>query len=108
MRRFTLSAATPITALLLTACTQGALSGSGVATAERAPLSGPRANIERKLPVYGYDDVDVTRMSNGQVMAIYQTLYSKRSPGDIRARVGSIIRPGPLQRGVDRILGQGR
>ena len=108
MRCFTLPATILIVALATSACSQGALTGPGITTIGQAPLTGPRSNIENELPLYGYDDVDVSQLSNGQVMAIYRTLYSKRSPGDIRGRISSIIRPGPLQRGVDRVFGQDR
>ncbi|KIT15357.1 hypothetical protein [Jannaschia aquimarina] len=86
----------PILAGLLLACT---------ATPQLAqePLSGPRANVARALPFYGFGDVDVERLSNNQVMQIYSLIHSERSQGDIRQLIRSTIEPGLLQRGVDRL-----
>jgi hypothetical protein len=67
-------------------------------------LTGVRADIARELPYYGYGDVDVRRLSAGQVSQIYHLLYSNRSQGDKRGLIGAVLRRGLLQRGVDRIL----
>ncbi|MGB3553086.1 MAG: hypothetical protein WBA25_00430 [Jannaschia sp.] len=68
------------------------------------PLVGQRADVARELPRYGYGDVDVRRLSSGQVAQIAHLIYSGRSEGDIRGQIGSTLRRGLLQRGVDRVI----
>ncbi len=64
------------------------------------PLRGQRADVAVNLPRYGYRDVDVRRLSNGQVAQISALIHSNRSEGDIRSLVASTLRGGALQRTI--------
>lgn len=108
MPRIKRSVAALLMAFAPAACAQGALTGPGITTVGQAPLTGPRADIARELPRYGYGDTDVSRLSSGQVMHIYHLLYSGRSQGDVRGQIGATLQGSFVQRGVDRVLGQDR
>lgn len=72
--------------------------GSGV-------LTGQRAEIARELPYLGYPDVDVRRLSNGEVAHIAALLHSDMSRGDVHGHVGTVLRGGGiLQRAVDGLI----
>ena len=70
--------------------------------APAAPLSGLRAHVARELPRYGYPGVDVTRLTGGQVATINSLIHSGRSHGDIASLISGVLRPGLLQRQIDR------
>ena len=67
------------------------------------PLTGTRASVARELPRFGFGDIDVRRLSSGQVAHIHGLVYSGRSDGDIRGHISATLRRGLLQRGVDRV-----
>lgn len=70
------------------------------------PLRGQRADVAVNLPRYGYRDVDVRRLSNGQIAQISALIHSNRSEGDIRSLVASTLRGGALQRTIVNTLGR--
>jgi hypothetical protein len=76
------------------------------ATAERTPLDGVRAQVERQLPTLGLRGVDVSRLTGNQLMHIYTIMHSGRSQGERNALIRSTLRPGLLQRGLDGLLGR--
>jgi hypothetical protein len=77
------------------------------AASERgAPLTGLRAHVARQLPLFGFYDVDVRRLSTGQVVAINSVIHSGRSRGDVTGMIGGTLRRGLLQRGLDRLGGR--
>ena len=67
-------------------------------------FSGKRAYVARTLPLHGFGDVDVGRLTNQQVVLIDNAIHSGRSIGDINARIGSIIRGGGLLQRIVRGL----
>ena len=67
-------------------------------------FSGKRAYVARKLPLHGFGNVDVGRLTNQQVVLIDNAIHSGRSIGDINARIGSIIRGGGLLQNIVRGL----
>ena len=90
-----LSAATPAGA-------QGVFVSPGLEAPGR-PLTGLRARVARELPRYGYRDVDVRRLSVGQLAHISSLIHSDRSFGDVKGHIGAALRRGLLQRGLDRV-----
>lgn len=104
--------ALPLAAALLTAATlmlpapaaqaQGVFVSPPPGTLDAAPaLTGKRARIERELRAYGIR-ADVSRLSNRQVSLIDNALHGGGSTSRVQSRVQSILRPGLLQRTINR------
>ncbi|MFO6464539.1 hypothetical protein ACK8OR_09105 [Jannaschia sp. KMU-145] len=72
--------------------------------AANAPMNSARVHLSQQLPVYGFRDVDVRRLSAGQVVQLQHVLHSGRSNGNIRWQIDTILNGGLLQRGFDRVL----
>lgn len=95
--------ATTLAPVATAANAQGVFLSPNVST-QRPQLTGLRAHVQSELPNFGYRNVDVRRLSNGQVAHINSLIHSGRSNGDIRGMIGATLRGGFLQRGVDRVL----
>lgn len=78
-----------------------ALSGPAVAN---APMSSARVHLAQELPVFGFRDVDVRRLSPSQVVQLEHVIHSGRDSGNIRWQIDTILNGGLLQRGLDRVL----
>lgn len=102
----------PMTAALLTAATltlpapaaqaQGVFVAPPPGTLEAAaPLTGKRARVAREMRHFGIR-ADVSRLSARQVALLDVALHSGDSPGRVRSRLQSILRPGFLQRTINR------
>lgn len=103
--RLRMIAAAMLTALTVTpaASAQADYVSPPLTVAQHAPLTGQRANIARDLPHYGYRDVDVRSLSTSQVAQIDHLIHSGRSNNAIRGLIGSTLKRGILQRGLDRL-----
>jgi hypothetical protein len=75
---------------------------AGHGAGETAPLAGQRAFLRAQLPLLGFADVDVRRLSTAQVAQITHLIHSGRSAGDTRGLIRGALRPGFLQRLIDR------
>ncbi|MEM9795973.1 MAG: hypothetical protein AAF919_05770 [Pseudomonadota bacterium] len=67
-------------------------------------LTGQRASAAQVLPYYGYRDVDVRALRNGQVAQIVHLAHSGRSYGEVKGHIGAVLRGGLLQRTIERVV----
>jgi hypothetical protein len=56
-----------------------------------AEASQVREALARELPLYGFRDVDVGRLTTSQVVQIYTIMHSPRSQGDKRRIIRSAL-----------------
>lgn len=54
-------------------------------------LTKLQASVSQVLPVYGYTDVDVTKLSSAQLAQINHLAGSSKGHGDIRGSIGAVI-----------------
>ena len=54
-------------------------------------LTQLQASVSKVLPVYGYSDVDVTKLSSAQLAQINHLAGSNRGHGAIRGSIGAVI-----------------
>lgn len=101
-----LAAALTAAALALPAAAQAVFVSPPPLDSTSGGLTGQRAEIARELPLLGYRDVDVRRLSRAQVAHIAYLLHSDKSPGDIRGHVGVALRGGGFLQGAVDALGR--
>ena len=65
--------------------------------APAAALTQLQAQASYELRQYGYRDVDVTKLSNGQLIQIRHLASSDEGVASIRKRIGSTLRRGLLK-----------
>jgi hypothetical protein len=56
-----------------------------------AGLSPAQQSVANELPLYGFDDVDVTALTTAQLSHIQLILFSHRSAAQIRGNIGAIL-----------------
>lgn len=96
-----LTAAT-LTALAPTALAQGVFVAPPPGTLDQAPvLTGKLARIAQEMRVYGVR-ADLSRLSERQISLLDLALHSGSSPARVQSRLRSILRPGLLQRTINR------
>ncbi|UWQ18566.1 hypothetical protein [Jannaschia sp. M317] len=91
-----------LTAALLATGTASARDAVGTPRAE-APLQGLRAHVAQELPLFGFRDTDVRRLSNVQVLHINAALHSGRSRNHISGVIAGTLRKGFLQRALEGV-----
>jgi hypothetical protein len=73
---------------------------------EAARTTPPPSSLDRSLTFdlrrYGFDDVDVRRLSTAQRAAIHHFAHSDLPESQIRSQIGATLRGGLLQRLFDR------
>ncbi|GFE65028.1 hypothetical protein [Litoreibacter roseus] len=70
------------------------LAGTGAAVAN----SQLEASVARELPRYGFADVDVSRLSTGQLAHINHLLHSNRGTSEIRGLIGAVLGKSVIRR----------
>ena len=103
--RFPALATAMIVALAAPATAQGVFVTPNITDAprEEVPYRGGLRTLHNELRSYGYGDVDVRRLSSSQIGTIRHIMYSGRSDGEIRNRIGTILRGGLGQRILDGV-----
>ncbi|WGH79830.1 hypothetical protein [Jannaschia ovalis] len=81
---------------ILTALTL--LAATAPASAQTGGVANIRVHLAQELPIYGFRDVDVSRLSSSQVLQIEQIIHSGREDSNIRSRIATVIEGGLLQR----------
>lgn len=107
MDRLIPAALAAILALGVPASAQGVFVSPNITDRDAAssgpPLRGGLRTLYNDLRFYGFGDIDVRRLSPGQIGAIQHYVNSDRPDGEIRNQIASIIRGGLGQRILDRV-----
>lgn len=89
------------------ASAQGVFVGPPPSIVDPQPLTGLRRHVAQELRFFGYGDVDVSTLSNRNVVLIDNVIHSNYSHSRKHGQIGSILsRGGILQRAIDGLSGR--